>query len=120
MYQTRRRGRHVCKGLFAPRREFRFGSDGRVGWRRSEQYAKLNEILLVDDDSAVRDVTASILEDLGYACLKLGSGGHAALDLLDRQSNVDLVLLYFAMPGMSGVEVARQVQFKHPAIPICS
>jgi signal transduction histidine kinase/CheY-like chemotaxis protein len=74
-------------------------------------------ILLVDDDNAVREVTASILEDLGYAVLKLGSGG-AVLDLLDRQSNVDLVLLDFAMPGMSGVDVSRQVQLKYPAIPI--
>ena len=74
-------------------------------------------ILLVDDDSAVRDVTASILEDLGYVVLKLGSGG-AVLDLLDRQSNIDLVLLDFAMPGMSGVEVARQVHLKYPTIPI--
>ena len=49
--------------------------------------------------------------------LKVGSGG-AALDLLDRQSNVDLVLLDFAMPGMSGVEVARQVQLKYPTVPI--
>ena len=75
-------------------------------------------ILLVDDDSAVREVTALILEDLGYVVLKAGSGG-AALDLLDeRQSNVELVLLDFAMPGMSGLEVARQVQLKYPAIPI--
>jgi CheY-like chemotaxis protein len=71
----------------------------------------------VDDDSAVREVTASILEDFGYVVLKIGSGG-AALDLLDRQSNIDLVLLDFAMPGMSGVEVARQVQLKYPTIPI--
>jgi signal transduction histidine kinase/CheY-like chemotaxis protein len=74
-------------------------------------------ILIVDDDSAVREVTASILEDFGYVVLKIGSGG-AALDLLDRQSNIDLVLLDFAMPGMSGVEVARQVQLKYPTIPI--
>ena len=95
---------------------FDFESDGRAGWRnRSNRRGAI--ILLVDDDSAVRDVTASILEDLGYVVLKLGSGG-AALDLLDRQSNVDLMLLDFAMPGMSGVEVARQIQLKHPTIPI--
>ena len=75
-------------------------------------------ILLVDDDSAVREVTALILEDFGYVVLKAGSGG-GALDLLEeRQSNVELVLLDFAMPGMSGLEVARQVQLKYPAIPI--
>ena len=74
-------------------------------------------ILLVDDDSAVREVTASILEDLGYVVLHVGSGG-AALDILDRQSKFDLVLLDFAMPGMSGIEVARQIQSKYPTIPI--
>lgn len=40
------------------------------------------------------------------------------LELLGRQSNIDLVLLDFAMPGMSGVDVARQVELKNPAIPI--
>ena len=74
-------------------------------------------ILLVDDDSAVREVTASILEEVGYVVLKVGSGG-AALDLLDQNTKLDLVLLDFAMPGMSGVEVASHVQRKFPAVPI--
>jgi signal transduction histidine kinase len=73
-------------------------------------------ILLVDDDSAVRQVTASILEEIGYVMLTMGSGG-AALDVLDH-TKVDLVLLDFAMPGMSGMEVARQIQQKFPALPI--
>jgi CheY-like chemotaxis protein len=73
-------------------------------------------ILLVDDDSAVRQVTASILEEIGYITLTVGSGG-AALDVLDH-TKVDLVLLDFTMPGMSGVEVARQIQQKVPALPI--
>jgi signal transduction histidine kinase/CheY-like chemotaxis protein len=73
-------------------------------------------ILVVDDDSAVREVTSSKLRDLGYIVLEVGSGA-AALDLLDRQADIDLVLLDFAMPGMSGVEVARQMQFKHPLLP---
>ena len=74
-------------------------------------------ILLVDDDSAVRDVTASILEEIGYVVLKVSSGG-AALDLLDQHAKIDLALLDFAMPGMSGVDVARQIQQNYPALPI--
>jgi signal transduction histidine kinase len=74
-------------------------------------------ILLVDDDSAVREVTAAILEEIGYVVLKVGSGG-AALDLLDQHSKIDLVLLDFAMPGMSGAEVARQIQPRFPSLPI--
>jgi signal transduction histidine kinase/ActR/RegA family two-component response regulator len=74
-------------------------------------------ILLVDDDSAVREVTASILRELDYVVLELCSGG-AALDLLERQTTIDLVLLDFAMPGMNGMEVARQARSKFPALPI--
>jgi CheY-like chemotaxis protein len=74
-------------------------------------------ILLVDDDSAVREVTASILEDIGYVVLKVGSGG-AALDLINQNTKIDLVLLDLAMPGMSGVEVASHVRRKFPTLPI--
>jgi signal transduction histidine kinase/CheY-like chemotaxis protein len=74
-------------------------------------------ILLVDDDSAVREVTASILRDLGYVILEVGSGA-AALDLLGGETNIDLVLLDFAMPGMNGVEVARQVHSRFPTLPV--
>jgi signal transduction histidine kinase/CheY-like chemotaxis protein len=73
-------------------------------------------ILVVDDDNAVRQVTASILEEVGYVVLTVGSGG-GALDMLDH-TKVDLILLDFAMPGMSGVEVARQIQQKFPMLPI--
>jgi signal transduction histidine kinase len=74
-------------------------------------------ILVIDDDSAVREVTASIMEEAGYVVLKVGSGG-AALDLLDQHPKIDLVLVDLAMPGMSGMEVARQVQLKFPVLPI--
>jgi CheY-like chemotaxis protein len=73
-------------------------------------------ILLVDDDSAVREVTASILRELGYVILEVGSSG-AALDLLDGEADVDLVVLDFAMPGMNGMELARQVHSRFPTHP---
>jgi signal transduction histidine kinase/CheY-like chemotaxis protein len=73
-------------------------------------------ILLVDDDSAVREVAASMLRELGYVILEVGSGG-AALDLLNG-ANVDLVVLDFAMPGMNGMEVAKQVHSRFPTLPV--
>lgn len=74
-------------------------------------------ILIVDNDSAVREVTATVLQEVGYVVLQVGSGG-AALDLLDQHTEIDLVLLDLAMPGMSGAEVARQVQQRFPRLPI--
>ena len=83
----------------------------------SKRSAKAAVILLVDDDSAVREVTASILRDLGHVVIEVGSGG-GALDLLDRNTHIDLVILDFAMPGMNGMEVARQVRTKVPSLSV--
>ena len=73
--------------------------------------------LLVDDDNAVRDVTAARLRRLGFDVLEAGSGG-AALDLLDRSAQVDLLVADFAMPGMNGVEVAHQARIRRPELPV--
>ena len=79
--------------------------------------AQSEVILVVDDDSAVREVTAAILQDLGYTVVEAGSGG-AALDLMGHEPAPDLVLLDFAMPGMNGAEVAREVRQRRPGLPI--
>jgi CheY-like chemotaxis protein len=75
------------------------------------------KVLVVDDDHAVREVTASILGDLGYEVVEAGSGG-AALDILDQHEEIDLLLLDFAMPGMNGAEVAREARLRRPHLPI--
>jgi PAS domain S-box-containing protein len=74
-------------------------------------------VLLVDDDGAVREVTAAMLRDLGYGVFEAGSGG-AALDLLERNAHVALVLLDFAMPGMNGAELAREIRTRRPGLPV--
>ena len=73
-------------------------------------------ILLVDDDSAVREVTRAFLDEAGYDVVEAGSGG-AALEILDRGQPVDLLLVDFAMPGMNGVEVAKAAHALRPQLP---
>lgn len=74
-------------------------------------------VLIVDDDDAVREVTSGILTDLGYVVIEAGSGG-AALDLFDRRDDIRAVVLDFAMPGMNGADLAREMQGRRPALPI--
>ena len=73
-------------------------------------------ILLVDDDTAVREVTAAMLREADYTVIEAGSGG-AGLEALDRNESVDLLLVDFAMPGMNGAEVAREAQARRPGLP---
>lgn len=74
-------------------------------------------VLLVDDDSAVREITATLLAELGYRVVEAGSGG-AALENLQQREDIALVLLDFAMPGMNGAEVAREIRARRPDLPI--
>lgn len=74
-------------------------------------------VLLVDDDHSVREVTSIMLEDLGYRVLE-ASGGRDALDLLDREANIEVLLTDYAMPGMNGVDLAHAARRRRPCLPV--
>ncbi|MGZ8299561.1 MAG: response regulator, partial [Rhodoplanes sp.] len=74
-------------------------------------------VLVVDDDDHVRHVTSSMLEGLGHVPIEAGSGG-AALEVLAGKRKIDVALIDFAMPGMSGLELAREARMRLPALPI--
>jgi CheY-like chemotaxis protein len=104
--------------IYLPRAEgHNAGTQSRATRREAGDAVAGATILLVDDDNAVREVTRAMLHDLGYRVLESRSGG-AALDLLAREPNATLMMVDFAMPGMNGAELARQVQAKRPSLPI--
>ena len=73
-------------------------------------------ILVVDDDSAVREITVSLLRELGYGILEAGSGA-SALSMLADRADIDLLLVDYAMPGMSGLETATRARAMRPNLP---
>ncbi len=75
------------------------------------------KILIVDDDAAVRDVTATMLRENGHQVFEAGSGG-AALELIAKTPDIELTILDLAMPGMSGVELAQRIKAKSPLLPV--
>jgi PAS domain S-box-containing protein len=72
-------------------------------------------ILVVDDDPAVRQITAEMLREAGYGVVEAESG-HAALAALSRGEIYDLLVVDVAMPGLNGVEVVRQARDRWPAL----
>ncbi len=71
-------------------------------------------ILLVEDETVVRQLVAEILQSSGYAVLEAGDGP-SALELLRRHNEpIDLLLTDVVMPGMSGPEVAGAVATMRP------
>ncbi len=74
------------------------------------------EILVVDDDDEVRTFVAGALEALGYR-VRAAADGDTGLALLG-EALPDLLLLDYAMPGMSGAEVATLARERFPGLPI--
>lgn len=75
-------------------------------------------ILVVEDNADVRKVTARILATLGYEFEQV-ENADAALELLQRDGQFDLLLTDVVMPGsMSGLALARHVHELHPCMPI--
>jgi response regulator NasT len=66
-------------------------------------------ILLVDDDPLILGLLASALEAAGLRVRQAGSGGQALALLADHSVQPQLAVLDITMPGMSGLELARQM-----------
>lgn len=70
-------------------------------------------VLLVDDEELVRASTADMLRDLGYTVLE-ASSAKEALKLLEDGLRPDVLVTDHLMPGMTGPELARDVQLRQP------
>jgi signal transduction histidine kinase len=73
-------------------------------------------VLVVDDDPDVRQFLTDSLDTFGYKTIT-ASDGTAGLDILDRM-RPDLLIVDYAMPGMTGAQLASQARTKHPGLPI--
>jgi signal transduction histidine kinase len=74
-------------------------------------------VLVVDDDPIVLAGTAAMLEDLGHVATEVESA-ESALQVLQADAKIDLVLTDHAMPGMSGTELAKHIRHKWPELPV--
>ena len=77
------------------------------------QASRRLSVLVVDDDLLVLESTAAMLEDLGHAVVEARSG-EEALALLRRTRTVDLVVTDYAMPGMTGLQLAGAIAAERP------
>jgi CheY-like chemotaxis protein len=84
--------------------------------RRNSQSATTppQVILLVEDESIVREVTREVLEHAGYHVLP-SSGPEEALRMADQhEGQIGLLLTDVIMPGMNGADLAERLQSMRP------
>ncbi|MGD0883829.1 MAG: sigma-54 dependent transcriptional regulator [Thermodesulfovibrionales bacterium] len=67
----------------------------------------MHRVLVIDDDETVRDVLTTFLRGNGYE-VTVAKDGEAGLDLI-RAEDVDIVLTDLVMPGISGMDVLKDI-----------
>jgi CheY-like chemotaxis protein len=70
-------------------------------------------IMLVDDEQIVLEVTCELLESLGYRVYTAGSGQEAIALYLEKQREINLIILDMIMPGMNGIETFNILKSIH-------
>jgi CheY-like chemotaxis protein len=96
----------------------RTSTEHRQGPNRQEE-AEFNSrkvrVLLVDDDAEVRTVTSAYLAEMGHRVVEAADGA-TAIDILRADDQLDLLIADFAMPGMTGTELADKARAIRPGV----
>ena len=74
------------------------------------------KVLAIDDQPVILDLISAMCRSLGYDPVTAASGEEGIK--MASEASFDIVLTDLAMPGMSGLEVARRIRQLHPHTPI--
>jgi CheY-like chemotaxis protein len=87
-----------------------------VSQEEGEDAGKVS-ILVVDDDPLVAASTAEMLAALGHSVIEANSG-EGAVNILNSAEEIDLLITDYAMPRMTGVQLAKAAKEIRPDLAI--
>jgi CheY-like chemotaxis protein len=104
-------GKGSTFSVFLPATDQRSADDAAPRWKPA---AGSGTILLIDDEQAVLEVTAQMIERLGYTVTRARNGREAIERFRENPEGFSLVILDMIMPEMGGGEVFDQLKRIHP------
>jgi two-component system NtrC family sensor kinase len=75
-------------------------------------------VLVVEDNPEVGRFAADALAELGYTVTLVGNAAHALEELAIDASRFDMVFTDVVMPGMTGIELAKEIRSRHFDLPV--
>jgi len=90
-----------------------------TGWACSEDGDRsscVKTILVVEDESFVREVTQEVLESAGYRVLIAQNAAEATEIYRERGTEVDLLLTDVILPGETGKQLASKLRWAQPRL----
>jgi DNA-binding NtrC family response regulator len=74
-------------------------------------------VMVVDDEVPFVETITKRLEKRGLKVIS-AYGGQEALETLDTNRNIDVVILDVKMPGMDGIETLQEIRQQHPLVEV--
>ena len=109
-------GRGTTVRIYLPRAPQRTADADEADERSRWDAGPPSRILVVDDNSAVRAITAIMLRTFRHDAIE-AAGGEDALDLLEHDREFDLLIVDLAMPNMHGDEFVAKARELVPNVP---
>jgi len=76
---------------------------------RTEEVLKGKKVLIADDDMRNTYSLTNVLEEEGMQCF-VAENGRVALDVIQKQKDIDIILMDVMMPGMDGYETTQAIR----------
>ncbi|MDR2073842.1 MAG: response regulator transcription factor [Oscillospiraceae bacterium] len=76
----------------------------------------MKEILIVEDESSIREFEVINLRRVGYKVYEVESGERALEVFNEHGPSIDIVILDIVLPGMSGAEVCKEIRLKNEEV----
>lgn len=109
-------GKGSCFKLYFPRDVH--GGDTPASRQEPETARGAGTILLVEDDDLVRDMTARMLEQIGYSVIAMAKPHKAIAFCRSGGHILDLLLIDVVMPKMGGIELSERIREIYPNLKI--
>lgn len=75
-------------------------------------------VLVADDDRDISSIIKFVLVNMGFVNIQQAKDGTQAMEYFNEPGNrIDLIVCDWMMPGISGLDVLKQVRAKRPDLP---
>ena len=78
----------------------------------------MRTVMVVDDEPHVRQLTARMVREAGYATVEMADGQDAWNYLTRSGKRIDAVLSDVVMPRMTGTELVARLRYFYPDVPV--
>lgn len=75
-------------------------------------------VLIVEDDPSISDLSGKMIQKMGYRVMLAESADKAIVMIEDEGLRPELVISDVVMPGLSGLELAAIIRYKHPEMKV--